>query len=281
MGDGSPIPNGTGTMQERIDRQATTVISGYCGLTDDSDFESFHTPLSSHDDQLPIEDWDPQVFRTWVDDMIAKEGVSEVLATLRSGKTMDKPKAREKSVRFDTPTSSPSTTTVPRTSATPQTDSHKQNPSSNKPAYRYQSSIGARFDASKMADQLLNAPITVTIGDVLAASPDLQRAVSEQLRRKRVPSDGSKTSSTFATLEALDLASFHESGHVLGDDGFPISREALALRVVRPQWEHSDRVFDCILDSGSQINVIRKDVCDALGLSVLPGERVTMEVADG
>ena len=113
MGDGSPIPNGTGTMQERIDRQATTVISGYCRLTDDSDFKSFHTPLSSHDDQLPIEDWDPQVFRTWVDDMITKEGVLEVLATLRSSKTMDKPKAREKSVHFDTPASSPSTTTVP------------------------------------------------------------------------------------------------------------------------------------------------------------------------
>jgi hypothetical protein len=288
MGDGSPVPSGAGTMQERIDRQAGTVIAGFCGLVDGSDFESFHTPIT-HDSGTPAEDWDPEVFTSWVQDMVEREGVSEVLATLRNGKVTDRPKGkeREKLVRFDTSTSgsspSRSPSSAPRSSTStsiPRTESQKTTTPSNEPAYRYQSTIGARFDSSKMADQLLNAPITLTFGDILAASPDLQRSVSEQLRRKRVPSDGSKAS-TFTALEASDPVLFQDSGHVLGDDGFPVSREALALRVIRPHWERSDHVFDCVLDSGSQINVIRKDICDALGLSVLPGERVTMESADG
>jgi hypothetical protein len=280
MGDGSPIPNGTGTMQERIDRHATIVTSGFCGLADGLDFETFHTSTSSHDSQTPMEDWDPLVFRNWVDDVIAREGVAEVLATLRGGKVVDKPKGREneKSTRFNTSPTGP-TPSSSRISA-PQQEPQRSTLPSNEPAYRYQSPIGSRFDPAKMADQLLNASITVSIGDVLAASPDLQKAVGEQLRRKRVPFDGSKTS-TFTTFEISDPVLFHDTGHILGEDGFPISREALALRVVRPQWENSEQVFDCILDSGSQINVIRKDICDALGLSVVPGERVTMESADG
>ena len=281
--DGSPIPNGTGTLQEKVDRQIGSVITGFCGLAEGPGFESFHTPVIAYDD-TPTEDWDPEVFTSWVQNKVEKEGISEVLATLRSGKVTDKPKGkeREKLVRFDTSTSGPSSRSPrpsPTTSIAP--TSQTDYPPSNEPAYRYQSSIGSRFDPSKMADQLLNAPVTVTIGEMLAASPDLQRSISDQLRRKRVPLDGSRTSSTFAALETSDAASFQGTGHVLGHDGFPISREALALRVVRPNWENSRCVFDCILDSGSQINVIRKDVCDALGLAVLPGERVTMESADG
>lgn len=131
-----------------------------------------------------------------------------------------------------------------------------------------------------MASQILGSPITVTVGDLLTVSPDLQKSVGEQLRRKRVPLDGSKAP-TFATLETSDPVLFQDSGHIPGDDAYPILHDAPAPRVVRPRWELSDRVFDCVLGSGSQINMIRKDVCDALGSSVLPGERVAMESADG
>ena len=154
LGDGSYIPSGAGTLQERIDRHGGSVVAGFCGITD-RDFESFHTLLSPDDDSAPAEDWDPEVFTSWIQGMVEREGVAEVLVTLRSGKAADKPKGkeREKVVRFDTSASgsSSSRTSALASRTSPGNSMSQPDPQipaspSNEPAFRYQSSIGARFD---------------------------------------------------------------------------------------------------------------------------------------
>ena len=71
MGGGSPIANGTETVQERVDRQAATVGSWFCGLADSPDLDSLLPSNPDLNAQTPTEDWDPQVFRSGADDMIA------------------------------------------------------------------------------------------------------------------------------------------------------------------------------------------------------------------
>ena len=157
--------------------------------------------------------------------------------------------------------------TAPQVKAPPH--QQKQVPSAmtkqkKKPAEgpKMQSAVGRQLNMDKLVTNVLSTPLTLTLSELLGDSPQCPKQVSEYLRITRPK--------TYATE--------HEPAKVyrlknLGKPGFDD-------RLIQLQVKFANGLTaDAVVDPGSQMDVLSKDLCTALQLPIDPLAQASMEDA--
>ena len=136
------------------------------------------------------------------------------------------------------------------------------------PKYRYQAAIEAGTKSSDLADRALDAKITISTRELLAASPDVRRHVKDIVTSRKVNANFTEVNEVDTYLtSAFDQPPRNETPSVFLDmvkyDSSATAASTLPLRVIRPTFAPGVEP-ECILDGGAQIIVMRKDIWEQL-----------------
>jgi hypothetical protein len=185
-------------------------------------------------------------------------------------------------------------------------------PSPREPLYRTQPPIYDKEQVERAYQKLLDTPVTVTIRDTLALSPETRARLREDITNKRIINFRPNERNTFLAdttdSDPLPFASDPSQEHVsvlrLGPDAegpYPsaddaverytrehpedrdlirVGKESGALRAVWPVVANREEV-ECIIDPGSQIVAMSETVSRRLGLSYDPSVTLNMQSANG
>ncbi|KAH9840307.1 uncharacterized protein C8Q71DRAFT_702509 [Rhodofomes roseus] len=145
------------------------------------------------------------------------------------------------------------------------------------PQYKYTTKLSGDKDSGKKAEELVDRmldggalPAWREIGEV---STDFRRAMTEKSRTYRVPLSAN-LAEVWSEAEPVETA--------LLVDGTELDFEcwdSLRLRTVKPKINGVENI-ECVLDTGAQMVIVRKDVWTRLGGSLRPDDRVIMETAN-
>jgi len=141
-------------------------------------------------------------------------------------------------------------------------------PSSKKsPQYQYRSGIQDLATPEQIVDKTLALPVTITVGQLLANSLPVKRALEDKLKTHRIAVDSSK-----APISTLPQASVN---HV---DGAEL---ALASPLARIKGYCNDVETEFTMDQGSEINLITKECLNRIMPPINTGLRAVMRDANG
>ena len=150
-----------------------------------------------------------------------------------------------------------------------------------RPNYRVQSNIENPKAASDVLERALDATLTITQRELLAISYDARKGLRDLISSKRVSAETSFASVNMASCYGDD----DEVVEVLLSTARDPKKECVvasptqSLRIIRPIFNDQYEV-ECILDTGSQIIAMRRDVFDSLGLMIDIDKFITMESAN-
>lgn len=136
-------------------------------------------------------------------------------------------------------------------------------------AYTYESHAADPDAPGKLYDRLMMMEVpNVTLGDLVSISGELRKTVVETLRTTRVP-----TADTSLLVQKTPLASTFSVGSISLD-------YCTALREVEVKL--AGGIVDVgLMDEGSEIVVVRKDLWEATCHSANPNRRMMMQAANG
>ena len=144
------------------------------------------------------------------------------------------------------------------------------------PQYKYTSKLTGDGDSMKKADELvgrmLDGHAGVTWSELGEVSLEFRKAMNERSKVHRVPLGSNLIESGG---EATILAAIHKQQPKASYGCW----DNLTLRAVRPTINGYGGI-ECVLDSGSQMVVVRKDVWEKIGGTLLPDEGIMMETAN-
>lgn len=157
-------------------------------------------------------------------------------------------------------------------------------PTSDEPKQKYQASVETGVNSSDLTNRALDANITLSTRELLAASPEVRKQFKDIVTSKKVSAnlveDGEASLDTylahcFDTLDAppihLDLARY---------DAAPCTAAvSLPLRVIFPTFAPGVEP-ECILDGGAQIVVMRKDIWEKMRAPIVTTKSMAMESAN-
>ena len=122
------------------------------------------------------------------------------------------------------------------------------------PQFRYHTPIEDATTISRVADQALNASVTLPIKDLLSISPDVRRYIKDQIVTKRVTTASANALNANANNVECFMAALPER-----TDNIIVADHSVNLRVL--DLTLNDKVqVEAILDEGSQIVGLRKDI---------------------
>ena len=127
---------------------------------------------------------------------------------------------------------------------------------------------------------VLDTQITMPLSTILSMAPNLRKTFKELCTTRRVNTNQfHEAANLLATLTALteDLVLYEEEP----EDGreLRVGKDTMALRTLRPTIGGATEA-ECILDPGSQIVAMRKDVWDRLGVGLDPARSTNMQSAN-
>jgi len=145
--------------------------------------------------------------------------------------------------------------------------------------FRYQSAIESSIKTSDVVNRWMDSTFSLSGRELLGISPDARKQVKEMVVSKKVSANvfeddsaDSYLSSLFeqsAPLSSLDLEKYEYS---------PSAAASLPLRVIFPVFAPGVEP-ECILDSGAQIVVMRKDIWEKLHAPIASSKFMTIESA--
>ena len=142
-------------------------------------------------------------------------------------------------------------------------------PSADNPKFCYQSAIESAMKPNDVADQALDAKVTISTLELLAASPDVRRQVKELVTSKKVSTNSVEVdkvdtyltscfdqspSTVYLNLHKYDLTTSSAAA-------------SLPLRVIFPMFAPGVEP-ECILNGGAQVVVMRRDVWEQLNVPI-------------
>jgi len=142
------------------------------------------------------------------------------------------------------------------------------------PQFRYHTPIEDPATISKVANQALNGSITLPIRDLLSISPDVRRHIKEQIVTKRVTSASANALSAEANIVECFMAALPERA-----DNIIVADHSVNLRVLDLILNDKIQV-EAILDEGSQIVGLRKDIWEKLGVPIWSDHKMNMVSAN-
>ena len=157
-------------------------------------------------------------------------------------------------------------------------------PSAEEAKFRYRAPIDDGGTISKKVVQtMLDTPITLPQGELMAISPSVQKNFKELTTTKRVASHFAEEEDNNPTDNFLTSFDVEEHPREHGTVRFPITSpyaaKKLHLRTVRVDFG-SGYEPECVLNGGSQMILIRKDIWKKLNVSLDPNQAVKMEAAN-
>ncbi|KAF5385194.1 hypothetical protein D9615_001517 [Tricholomella constricta] len=157
----------------------------------------------------------------------------------------------------------------PRTN--PQQLSQQQGQSKTRAPVR-QSQISAQVDEKQVVTQILNTPLTLRLGEVLASSREVSDQLVDLMKRKNLNSKPPAVEHVAAfAANAADAASAANAAN---------SRDSTSL--IRIPLRLEDKRVLAIIDTGSELNVINRDfVRDLAETPIDPQRKVVISDANG
>ena len=154
--------------------------------------------------------------------------------------------------------------------------------SSEEQKHRYHSPIESSAKASDLADRALDTQITISTRELLAASSEVRRQVKDLVTSRKVAVNVLETEEEIDSYLSSCLENTVASTPVDFDRYKPTTSSAahaLPLRVIRPKF--GDGVSaECILDSGAQVVIMRKDIWEKLGIPIVADKLMNLEAAN-
>ena len=156
-------------------------------------------------------------------------------------------------------------------------------PSAEDPKYHYRSLIESTVEMKTIVDRALDAPVTMTARELLAAAPEVRRQVKDLVASKRVAANMVEA----AEVDDIDydVASIFEaqampmpvdfSRYVSSSYAVP----SLPLRVIYPTFAPGVEP-ECILDGGAQMVIIRRDVWERIGAPITADKAIKLKAAN-
>src|SRR5882724_6610712 len=140
------------------------------------------------------------------------------------------------------------------------------------PQFRYMAPIESKVNASDVIGQILSEKVCLSVEELLALAPEVRRHFKEATTMKRLPA---------LPAEAQFKAAHHIATFSMDKHHEHFSDEpALPLQTIEVTLDHTVTVTG-IIDSGCQVVIIRKDICERLGTPMKHKQVMFMESANG
>jgi len=131
----------------------------------------------------------------------------------------------------------------------------------------------------QVLDRSLDTHITLSQRELLAVSADARRNMKDLTTPKKVPAQV-EANLVDSEPNFLPLKSFMLEKLDLVSEGYTVAEDVVSLRVISATINYTDKL-ECILDSGSSIVAMNKDVWKRLGLPLRSDQFLLMENVDG
>ncbi|KAF9441236.1 hypothetical protein P691DRAFT_791846 [Macrolepiota fuliginosa MF-IS2] len=150
-------------------------------------------------------------------------------------------------------------------------------PSPQQPQYCFSTPIEDMAAVQNVTQQGLDTTFPISVREFLAASPDAQKLVKDQVTTQQIP-----TANILALEESMPKDTIPFST-LLSQQSMPgprvVASSIEGLRTI-PLVLNEQVMVDAILDEGSQISTIRKDIWEKLALPLMTKETMVMESAN-
>ena len=158
------------------------------------------------------------------------------------------------------------------------------------PQYKYQSPAEDAGLVKAVFDRVMNGTVEVSQKELLALAPELRRQVKDLTTTKRVPLVGVGANLHELAGEEHEVANFsnvsqdhdleQQSRYEVREDGtVVVGEDSLPLRCMDVKVADWGPV-ECILDSGSQIVAMRKEIWEKIGEPIRSDKIMIMEAAN-
>jgi hypothetical protein len=164
---------------------------------------------------------------------------------------------------------------------------YQPRPAAEDAKFHYQSAIEKTFKPKSLVDRALDGHITISTRELLAASPEVRKQVKDLVIGKRVAVNN-VAADVEGEIDDYGLAQCFETEAAVRDPKDApadanisyFAKDKLDLRVIYPTFAPGLEP-ECILDSGSQIIVMHKDVWEKTGAPLSTNLALRMDSANG
>ena len=153
-------------------------------------------------------------------------------------------------------------------------------PAADDAKYCYQSAIENGVKTTDLVDRALDAKITISTRELLAASSDVRQHVKEAVTSRKISANVVEVDEVDAYLTGcfedepkevfVDLEKYESGASVVA---------SLPLRVIYPTFAPSVNP-KCVLDGGAQVVIMRKDIWERLQIPISQNHTMPMESAN-
>lgn len=155
-------------------------------------------------------------------------------------------------------------------------------PNAAQPQFKYQTPVEDPALVQSVLQRALEGKVELTQRELLAIAPDLRKQIKEMTTTKRVATGVFDTVNSLineAHLVTANTANMSSSWTVEGDGLVTVAQDSLPLRVIDALIEGKLTV-ECIIDPGSQIVAMRKEIWEQLGVPLQSDMIMVMEAAN-
>jgi hypothetical protein len=136
-----------------------------------------------------------------------------------------------------------------------------QNPPPSHPQYRYQAPIEDPGIAKSVIDRALDSQVCISQRELLAMSSDARRHMKDLTTSKKVTAETNNVEVFHFHAPEVPTRACH---HCQENVPLVVGRDSVPLRAVYPLI-NGKYVFECVLDNGSMIIGMRRDIWEKLG----------------
>ncbi|KAJ3564556.1 hypothetical protein NP233_g8219 [Leucocoprinus birnbaumii] len=154
------------------------------------------------------------------------------------------------------------------------------NPSSTNPQFRFKTPIEDPAIVQRVVEKGMEGTVTLTQRELLAIAPDVRKIVKDQLTTRKVALEGASVSfvEEAQNEDSQAAATLIQSTSPPASD-LIVAEHSVELRTLPVTLEGRLEV-DAILDEGSQIIGLRRDLWEKLGLPIHSDKVMVMESAN-
>lgn len=144
--------------------------------------------------------------------------------------------------------------------------------------YRFQTPAEDKQLLKSVLERSLEGSVVVTQRELLAISPEARKHMKELTTTKRVLV-GSAEVYFHETEPGVLAAEISDSWKVINDGTILVAKDTLPLRCIDALVE-GKLMVECVIDPGSQIVAMRKEIWEQLGLPLMSDYTMVMETAN-
>ncbi|KAJ2912850.1 hypothetical protein MD484_g7577, partial [Candolleomyces efflorescens] len=151
----------------------------------------------------------------------------------------------------------------------------------NGPQFRFQSAIEDPQAAAKILERSLSSPVSLSVRELLGVSADVRKAVKDLVTSKKVPTTGGTDAASYLDeiVNEDEVVSSFLAALPPAPSGIIVANHTESLRTIEVNLEDRLKVH-AILDEGSQIIGLRRELWERLHIPVRSDHVMTMEAAN-